>query len=199
MSFVIVVSVVRLCAERLPPCRAAVVCRQVITLDGRNLVQTRTFRSRLAREHYAHHYLLLVDYCSANADLHTLLLNARQWHLSIALYGAELCHQNHLPAQLAAVAIDEFYDERMLPAPPRRVEAPAATADEHCACRALGISLADSHDRDTVKRAYRTLALRYHPDKLPPGASAEERQAASAAFHAVESNYSALCRLRNWT
>jgi DnaJ homolog subfamily B member 6 len=39
-----------------------------------------------------------------------------------------------------------------------------------------------NHEGDTVKRAYKKKALRTHPDRLPQGATAAEKDAANEQF-----------------
>lgn len=206
--FTVAVLAGRVSAPQLPPAlREAAVFRQIISLVGRNLAQTRNFLLRLRSERYAHPYLVLLDHCSDNADVALILAQAARWHLSVVLYGAELCHATGLPASLASVGIAAFYDAHILQVDAARVRIappPEATdADTQLvadACRVLELAggEADTHDLDTVKRAYRRLALKYHPDKHMQAGS-EERQAMSNAFHTLETTYSALFTLRRWS
>lgn len=211
--FIVAVLASRVNAAQLPPLLSekATVFRQVVSLGGRNTAQVRNFLLRLHAEHYAHNYLVLLDYSSNNSndDVARLLAHAASWRLSVVLYGSELCHAAGLPAELAAIGISAFYDERVLRVDPARVNIARGTfnssdedQNQKLAARAVIVlelaSDADTHSHDTVKRAYRRLALKYHPDKHM-SASAEERQRLTESFHVLDTTYHDLCSARRWT
>jgi curved DNA-binding protein CbpA len=54
----------------------------------------------------------------------------------------------------------------------------------------LGIE--DGASQDDIKKAYKKLALKYHPDKQDPSASAEDKQAAETKFKELAEAYDLL-------
>ena len=54
----------------------------------------------------------------------------------------------------------------------------------------LGIE--DGASQDDIKKAYKKLALKYHPDKQDPSASDDEKQAAETKFKEVAEAYDLL-------
>jgi DnaJ family protein C protein 17 len=54
------------------------------------------------------------------------------------------------------------------------------------------LGLAGDASRDDIRRAYKQLAARLHPDKQAPGASQADRAAAEERFKAVSAAYQAL-------
>jgi len=51
-------------------------------------------------------------------------------------------------------------------------------------------------DIDRIKKAYRKLAMEWHPDRLPPSASAEQQQTAQAKFQEITRAYSVMLKVR---
>jgi len=58
------------------------------------------------------------------------------------------------------------------------------------------LGVARDADADTVKRAYRALALQWHPDRVPPGAPDGERERARAEFEKIDRAYNVMMRVR---
>ena len=62
--------------------------------------------------------------------------------------------------------------------------------DKHKCLSILGIE--DGVSQDDIKKAYKKLALKYHPDKQDPSASAEDKQAAETKFKELAEAYDLL-------
>jgi curved DNA-binding protein CbpA len=62
--------------------------------------------------------------------------------------------------------------------------------DKHKCFSILGIE--ESASQEDIKKAYKKLALKYHPDKQDPGASVEEKQAAETKFKELAEAYDLL-------
>jgi DnaJ-domain-containing protein 1 len=58
----------------------------------------------------------------------------------------------------------------------------------------LGVA-ADASEEE-IKKAYRKLAAMTHPDRVPPGASDEEREAARARFEEITRCYDVMMKVR---
>ena len=62
--------------------------------------------------------------------------------------------------------------------------------DKHKCLSILGIE--DGASQEDIKKAYKKLALKYHPDKQDPTASVEEKQAAETKFKELAEAYDLL-------
>jgi hypothetical protein len=209
--FIAAVLATKLTADQLPQRFVAqssvgVQFRQTVTLRGHNIQQVRSFVTRIAAEHYAHDYLVLLEYNTRNEDCERLVFMARAtWRLSIVLYGAAICRNDTfvLPAQLMPLRDDiSYWDANILsPIDSTRVrteEAALSSQDRttvESACRTLG--LVSSATADEAKRAFRALVLQLHPDKHMCDSPAE-RQRCANAFQAVDKAYRDLCSIRRW-
>lgn len=69
--------------------------------------------------------------------------------------------------------------------------------DEHWRVLELDPALAEEITDAQIKQARRKLVLKYHPDKLPPGVSDEEREAANHKFRKIQESYEALLNRRD--
>lgn len=69
----------------------------------------------------------------------------------------------------------------------RALQRPLAVGTPHAK---LGVGLGAS--AGDIRRAYRRLAARWHPDKWGPSSSAEERERAAAEFLEVQRAYETL-------
>ncbi|MCB9018072.1 MAG: DnaJ domain-containing protein [Paludibacteraceae bacterium] len=58
------------------------------------------------------------------------------------------------------------------------------------------LELEPSATKEEVKRAYRRLAMKYHPDKQPEDATEEERARSASQFRLVNEAYNYLCKER---
>lgn len=54
------------------------------------------------------------------------------------------------------------------------------------------LNIEDGASQDDIKKAYKKLALKYHPDKQDPSASAEDKQAAETKFKELAEAYDLL-------
>jgi hypothetical protein len=210
--FIAAVLATKLSADQLPQrfvsqASVGIQFRQTVTLRGHNIKQVRSFVVRIANEHFAHDYLVLLEYNTSNEDCERLVFMARaSWRLSIVLYGAAICRNDTfvLPAQLIPLRDEiSYWDANILSSiDSTRVRTEEATLSSQdrttveSACRTLGLANT-SASADEAKRAFRALVLQLHPDKHMCDSPAE-RQRCANAFQAVDKAYRDLCSIRRW-
>jgi hypothetical protein len=79
-----------------------------------------------------------------------------------------------------------FYFERPRPTPERRTQFSAREMRSLTALNALGAGLDENLSARSLKRAFRQLAHRYHPDRHPGSSAAEQRRLARLFAEATE-------------
>ncbi len=102
-------------------------------------------------------------------------------------------------AQPAAQALLDAIAERINVARPTWDSFRTGASDTQLAADYAELQLTPAASDDEIKAAYRSLVARHHPDRLPPGASAAVRRAASDKTSKLNAAYARIQRARGLT